>query len=183
MLYKPELSFGQISLLVPLIDFTVYRKELLQMSPHVHDIYGSLLNNGIYAFQPQCKMDVDVIKYSMRCHYGLVHSVYIQSPRVAYVDLCLGNELISDEFKGFFFTGVHTADFPHSLVRDCDVVFHPLAQKIRPDQLYSFAMAIAEDKQLPGMNLHYFHRNHTWNPSLRPKILSLPDIDLDDLSL
>ena len=40
-------------------------------------------------------------------------------------------------------------------------------------------MAIAEDKQLPGMNLDYFHRNPTWNPSLRPKILSLPDIDLD----
>ena len=113
MLYKPELSFGQISVLVPLvstnslimasnegkIDFTVYGKELLQMSPHVHDIYGSLLNNGIYAFQSQCKMDVDVIKYSMRCHYGLVCSVYIQSPQVAYVDLCLGNELISDEFK------------------------------------------------------------------------------------
>ena len=67
MLYKPELSFGQISLLVllvlsnstimasnqdKLIDFMVYGKELLQMSPHVHSIYGSLLNNGIYAVQP-----------------------------------------------------------------------------------------------------------------------------------
>ena len=165
------------------VDFTVYRKELLQMSPRVHDIYGSLLNNGIYAVQPQCKMDMDVIKYSMRCHYGLVHSVYIQSLQVAYVDLCLGKELISDEFKGIFFTGIHRADFPDSLVHDCDVVFHPLAQKIWPDQIYSFAMAIAEDKQLPGMNLHYFHRNPTWNPSLRPKILFLPDIDLDDLSL
>ena len=144
MLYKPELSFGQISLLLPLVstnssimasdqgkvDFTVYGKELLQMSPHVHDIYGSLLNNGIYAIQHQCKMDMDVIKYSMRCHYGLVRSVYIQSPQVAYVDLCLGKELISDEFKGFLFTGIHRADFPDSLVHDCDVVFHPLAQKI-----------------------------------------------------
>ena len=144
MLYKPELLFGQISLLILLvstnnqimasnqgkIDFTVYGKELLQMSPHVHDIYGSLLNNGIYAVQPQCKMDMDVIKYSMKCHYGLVHSVYIQSPQVAYLDLCLGKELISDEFKGFFFTGIHRADFPDSLVCDCDVVFHPLAQKI-----------------------------------------------------
>ena len=66
MLYKPELLFGQISLLVLLVsnnnqimasnqgkvDFTVYGKELLQMSPRVHDIYGSLLNNGIYAVQP-----------------------------------------------------------------------------------------------------------------------------------
>ena len=148
------------------IDFTVYGKELSQMSSHVHDIYGSLLNNGIYAFQPICKMDMDVLKYSLNCHFGLVRSVYFQSPQVAYVDLCLGKELISEEFKNFFFTGVHRAHFPDSLVKDCDVVFHPLAQKIRPDQLYSFAMAIAEDKQLPGMNLDYFHRNPTWNPSM-----------------
>ena len=63
------------------------------MPPQVHDVYRSLLNNGIYAFQPNCKMDVDVIKYSMNCHYGLVRSVYIQSPQVAYMDLCIGNEL------------------------------------------------------------------------------------------
>ena len=117
-----------------LIDFSVYGEELLQMSPCVHDIYGSLLNNGMYAFQPQCKMDMDVIKYSLNCHYGLVHSVYFQSPQVAYIDVCLRKELISDEFKGFFFTGVHRANFSNSLVRDCDVVFHPLAQKIQPDQ-------------------------------------------------
>ena len=153
------------------------------MSPRVHDIYGSLLNNGMYAVQPQCKMDMDVIKYSLNCHYGLVRSVYLQSPQFAYIDLCLRKELIPGEFKGFFFTGVHRANFPNSLVHDCDIVFHPLAQKIRPDQLYLFAMAIAEDKQLPGINLNYFHRDPTWNPSLRPKILSLPDCDLDDLSL
>ena len=91
------------------IDFTVYGKELLWMSPHVYDIYGSLLNIGIYAIQPQCNMDMDVLKYSLNCHYGLVRSVYFQSSQVAYVDLCLGNELISDEFKGFFsleFTGL-----------------------------------------------------------------------------
>ena len=163
------------------IDFSVYGKELLQMPPQVHDVYGSLLNNGIYAFQPNCKMDMDVIKYSMNCHYGLVRSVYIQSPQVAYVDLCIGNELTSYEFRRHFFTGIHRADFPDSLVKGCDVYFDQLVHKIEPDRLYSFAMAIAENKQLPGMNLQYFHRNPTWNPSLRPKILSLPD--LDDLSL
>ena len=67
------------------IDFSVFEEELLQMSPHVHDIYGCLLKNGMYAFQPQCKKDLDVIKYSLHCHYGLVHSVYFQSPQVAYV--------------------------------------------------------------------------------------------------
>ena len=100
------------------------------MSPRVHDIYGYLFNNRMYAFQPQCKIDMDVLKYSLNCHHGLVRSVYFQSPQVAYVDLCLGKELISDEFKGFFFTGIHRANFPDSLVCDCDVVFHLLAQKI-----------------------------------------------------
>ena len=162
------------------IDFSVYGKELLQMPPYVHEVYGLLLNNGLYVVQPNCKMEVDVVRYSMRCHFGLVRSVYVQSPQVVYVDLCLGNELISDEFKAHFFTGIHRADFPDSLVKDCDFVFHPLVEKITPDRLYSFAIAIAEGKQLPGMNLHYFYRNPFWNPSLRPKILSLPD--LDDLS-
>ena len=50
------------------IDFTVYEKELLQMPPHVYDIYGFLLNNGMHAFQPQCKMEMDVLKYSQNCH-------------------------------------------------------------------------------------------------------------------
>ena len=165
------------------IDFSVYGKELSQMSPRVQDVYGSLLNNGMYAFQPQCKMDMDVIRYSVNCHYGLVRLMYFQSPQVAYIDLCLGKELVSAQFKGFFCTGIHRARFPNSLVRDCDVVFHPLVEKIQPDKLYSFAMAIAEDYQLPGMNLNYLHRNPTWNPSLRPKILALSDCDLDDLSL
>ena len=113
-----------------LVDFSVYGQELPQMSPHVQDIYGSLLNNGMYAFQPQCKMDMDVIRYYLNCHYGLVCSVYFQSPQVAHINVCLGKELISAEFKGFFFTGIHRAQFPNSLVHDCDVVFHPLAEKI-----------------------------------------------------
>ena len=164
------------------IDFSVFGKELLQMPPHIHEVYRSLLNNGLYVVQPNCQMEVDVVRYSMRCHFGLVRSVYIQSPQVAYVDLCLGNDLISDKFKAHFFTGIHTADFPDSLVKNCDVVFHPLVKKLLPDQFYSFAIAIAEGKQLPGMNLHYFYRNRYWNPTIRPKILTLPEID-DDLSL
>ena len=71
-----------------------YGKELLQMPPHIHEVYGSLLNNGLYVVQPNCKMEVDVVRYSMRCHFGLVRSMYVQSPQVAYVDLCLGNDLI-----------------------------------------------------------------------------------------
>ena len=118
----------------------------------------------------------------MGCHFGLVRSVYIQSPQVAYVDLCLGNKLVSDEFKAHFFTGIHRPDFPDFLVKDCDVVFHPLVKELTSDRLYSFAIAFAEGKQLPGINLHYFYRNPYWNPTIRPKILTLPEID-DDLSL
>ena len=56
-------------------DFSVYGKELLQMPPYIHEVYGSLLNNGLYVVQPNCKMEVDVVRYSMRCHFGLVRSV------------------------------------------------------------------------------------------------------------
>ena len=164
------------------IDFSVYGKELLQMPPHIHEVYGSLLNNGLYEVQPDCLMEVDVVRYSMQCHFGLVRSVYVQSPQVAYVDLCLGNDLLSDEFKNHFFTGIHRANYPNSLVKDCDVVFHSMVTKLTPDRIYSFAIAIAEGKQLPGMNLHYFYRNPYWNPTIRPKILILPEID-DDLDL
>ena len=120
------------------------------MPSHIHDVYGSLLNNGMSASQPQCQMSMDVLKYSLNCHFGLVHCVYFQSPQVAYVDLCLGHDLICDEFKQFFFTGIHTAQFPRSIVLNCDVVFRPLAEQVLPDQIYSLAMAIAEDKQLPA---------------------------------
>ena len=77
---------------------------------------------------------------------------------------------------------MHTAHYPHSLVKYCDVIFHPLSSQITPDQVYSFAMAIAEGKELSGMNLHYFHQNPEWNPTSRPKVLTLPEID-DDLDL
>ena len=115
------------------INFSVFGKELLQMPPHIHQVYGSLLNNGVYVVQPNCKMEVDVVRYSMRCHFGLVRSVYVQSPQVAYVDLCLGNDLLSDEFKTHFFTGIYRTDFPDSIVKNCDVVFHPIAEKLTPD--------------------------------------------------
>ena len=71
------------------IDFSVFGKELLQMPPHIHQVYGSLLNNGLYVTQPDCLMEVDVVRYAMHCHFGQVRSVYVQSPQEAYVDLCL----------------------------------------------------------------------------------------------
>ena len=164
------------------IDFTVFGKELLQMPQHIHEVYGSLLNNGLYVSQPDCLMEVDVVRYAMQCHFDQVRSVYIQSPQVAYVDLCIGKDLLTEEFKNHFFTGVHTAHYPQSLVKYCDVVFHSLSSQITADKVYSFALAIAEGKELPGMNLQYFYRNPEWNPASRPKILTLPEID-DDLDL
>ena len=56
--------------------------------------------------------------------------------------------LLTNEFKNHFFTGVHTAHYPNSMVKYCDVIFHPLSLQITPDQVYSFAMAIAEGKEL-----------------------------------
>ena len=148
------------------IDFSVFGKELMEMPPHIHEVYGSLLNNGLYVVQPNCLMEVDVIRYSLKCHFGLVRSIYIQSPQVAYIDLCLGNDLLPSDFKAHFFTGIHQANYPDSLVKDCDVVFHPLSERLSPDRIYSFALAVAEGKQLPGMNLHYFYRNPYWDPTI-----------------
>ena len=54
------------------------------------------MNFRLYVVQPNCLMEVDVVRYSMQCHFRLVRSVYVQSPQVAYVDLCLGNDLLSD---------------------------------------------------------------------------------------
>ena len=91
------------------IDFSVFGKELLQMPQHVHEVYGSLLNNGLYVSQPKYLKEVDVVRYAMQCHFDQVRSVYVQSPQVAYVDLCIGNDLLTDEFKNHFFTGVHSS--------------------------------------------------------------------------
>ena len=89
--------------------------ELPSLSSSTSDVYGSLLNNGLYVFQPKCLMEVDVVRYAMQCHFDQVRSVYVQSPQVAYVDLCIGNDLLTDEFKNHFFTGVHVAHYPTSL--------------------------------------------------------------------
>ena len=68
------------------------------LSPYAQDVYGCLLNNGVYAFQRNCRMDVNIGKAALGCYYGIVRSVYIQSPQVAYVDICPGNELTSQTF-------------------------------------------------------------------------------------
>ena len=46
---------------------------------------------------------------------------------------------------------------------DCNIVFSPLSKSVHSDQIYSMAVAIADQKELPGMNLEYFHRNFEWN--------------------
>ena len=164
------------------VDYSVFGEELPTLSPHAQDVYGCLLNNGIYAFQPNCKMDVKIIETVLGCYYGTVRFVYLQSPQVAYVDICLGNELISPGFHRFFLSGIHRASFPDTPQLDCNVVFNPLEKMIRPDQLYNFAMAIAENKELSRMNIQYFHSNPNWNPNCRPKLLDLPSgADLDDI--
>ena len=57
------------------------------------------------------------------------------------------------------------------------MVFSPQVEMIRSDQLYTMAVAIADDKELSGMNLQYFHRNPEWKPYSRPKLLDLPTGD------
>ena len=119
-------------------------------------------------------MDVRVVKAALGCYYKTVRSVYIQSPQVANVDICIGKELTSPGFRQFFYTGIHRASFPDSPVLDCNVVLSPLSEMILSDQLYTMAVAIADNKELSGINLHYFYRNPDWNPHARPKLLDLP---------
>ena len=164
-----------------IVEYSVFG-ELPVLSLAAQDVYGCLLNNGIYAFQPNCHMDVDVVKSALGCYYGLVWAVFIQSPQAAYVDICPGNELTSPGFCQFFFTGIHAASFPDTPECDCYVVFHPLQEQARSNQLVNMAIAIAENHELPGMNLQYFHRNPEWKPNSRPKLLDLPfGDDLDDI--
>ena len=151
------------------------------LTPHAQDVYGSLLNNGIHIFQPNCQMDLKVVKVVLGCYFKTVCSVYIQSPQVVYVDICIGKELTSPGFHQFFFTGIHRASFPENPVLDCNVVLNPPSEFIRVGQMYALAAAIAVNKQLPGMNLHYFYRNAEWNPHARPKLLDLPTSDDLDL--
>ena len=72
------------------VDFSVFRVELPRLNPYAQDVYGCLLNNRMYMFQPNCKMDLPLVKAALGCYYPTVHSVYIQSPQVAFLDICIG---------------------------------------------------------------------------------------------
>ena len=112
----------------------------------------------------------------------LFGAVFIQSPQAAYVDTCPSNELTTPGFRRFFFTGSHAASFPDTPECDCYVVFHPLQAQARSDQLVNMAIAVAENRELLGINLQYLHRNPEWKPYSRLKLLDLPSgDDLDDI--
>ena len=199
MLYKAAFSIDSISLLVsletvnistcfimvwyaPNVEGSSIFEELPSLSSSTSDVYGSLLNNGLYVFQPNMNMDLDLIKAVMGWCYHLVWAVYIHSPQAAYINFCIGDEPVSPEFKKYFSTGIHRAFFPDAPERDCNVVFHPLQERLEPDRMLSLAIAISENHELPGMNLFYLHKNPGWKPSYRPKILDLPSVDdLDDI--
>ena len=89
------------------VDFTVFGVELPRLSAYAQDVYGCLLNNGMYMFQPNCKMDLPLIKAVLGCYYPTVRSVYIQSPQVAFIDISIGKELTSPGFHQYFYTGIH----------------------------------------------------------------------------
>ena len=55
-------------------------KELPSLSSSTLDVYGSLLNNGLYVFQPNLNMHIDVIKAVMDWYFRLVCATYIHSP-------------------------------------------------------------------------------------------------------
>ena len=135
------------------VDFSVFGVELPRLNPHAQAVYGCLLNNGMYMFQPNCKMDLPLIKAALGCYYPTVRSVYIQSPLMAFIDICIGKELTSPGFWQYFYCRIHRATFPENPVLDCNVVFSPLSESVRSDQIYSMAVAIADQKELPGMNL------------------------------
>ena len=157
-------------------------KELPSLSPAAQDVYGCLLNNGFYVFQPKMNMHLDVIKAAMGWYFHLVRVVYIQSTQAAYIDICIGDEPVSSEFKKYFLSGIHRTFFPDTPDRDCYVIFHPLQEWVEPDRRISLAIAISEDRELPWMNLFYLHKNPEWKPSYRSKILDLPSADdLDDI--
>ena len=152
--------------------------ELTSLSSSTLDVYGSLLNNGLYVFQPNMNMDLYVIKNVMGWYYRLV----LHSPQAAYINLCIGDEPVSPELKKYFLTGIHRTFFTDTPKRDCNVVFHPLQEWLEPDRMLSLAIAVSEGHELRGMNLFYLHKNPEWRPSYRPKILDLPSTDdLDDI--
>ena len=103
-------------------------EELPSLNPAAQDVYGCLLNNGFYVFQPKKNMHLDVIKATMGWYFSVVCAVYIQSPQATYIDIYIGDEPVSPEFKKYFLSGIHRAFFPDTLDRDCYVVFHPLQE-------------------------------------------------------
>ena len=152
----------------PVVEESVFG-ELPTLSPAAQDVYGFLLNNGLYVVQPELNMHINVVKAAMGWYYRLVRAMFIQSPQSAYVDICLGDEVTSPAFWSYFLSGLHLASFP-------------LQEKAMPDQLVTMAITIAENRELPGMNLFYLHRNPEWRPYYRPRILDLPTgDDLDDI--
>ena len=120
-----------------------------------------------------------LVKAALGCYYPTVRSVYI--PQVAFIDISIGKELTSPGFHQYFYTGIHRATLPENPVLDCNVVFSPLSESVHSDQIYSMAVAIADQKELPGMNLEYFDRNLEWNYLAWPKLLDLPSGDELDL--
>ena len=102
--------------------------ELPSLSSSTLDVYGSLLNNGLYVFQPNMNMDLDVIKNVMGWYYHLVPAVYLHSPQAAYINLCTGDEPVSPEVKKYLLTGIHRTFFTNTLERDCNMVIHPLQE-------------------------------------------------------
>ena len=129
--------------------------ELPSLSSSTSDVYGSLLNNGLYVFQP---------------YYHLVQAVYLHSPQAAYIDLCIGDEPVSPELKKYFLTGIHHTFFTDTPERDFNVVFHPLQEWLEPDRMLSLAIAISKGRELPGMNLFYLHKNPEWRPSYMSRL-------------
>ena len=100
---------------------------------------------------------------------------------MAFISISIGKVPTSPRFHQYFYTGIHRATFPENPVLDCNVVFSPLSESVHSDQIYSMAVAIADQKELPGMNVEYFYRNLEWNYLARPKLLDLPSGDELDI--
>ena len=87
------------------IDFSVFGDELVMLTPHAEDVYGSLRNNGLHVFQPNCQMDLSVVKAVLSCYFKTVRSVYIQSPQVHTLISALARSSPVQDFKSSFTTG------------------------------------------------------------------------------
>ena len=58
------------------------------MSISVHDVYGSLLKNGMILTQLEMMMDIDLARLTTGYYYQFVRAVYLLSPRQALYWLC-----------------------------------------------------------------------------------------------